>query len=643
MVEQSPINRPPLKSGKYSSVKSKPLPMVVTTLIVIMFISIYIAFVGQFHLFSVDKNGAVSFDYNYLFNSVVSSESNFENGGGDDDIYTGRFKSDQDNVDTDSTLIEKRVEDNTDKVKQNEEDNDEETNDKDDNTDDDYDDDDDATKKNADKKDPTLSEPKEETSQPKPKPKVITRKKNDDKPMNILILYPDDWRHDSLGSEKPYVLTPFLDQLAKEGIRFTYNAVTSSVCWMSRATLWMGQYSSRHKSYRLKCPRFSTPENWEHSWIKMLQKVGYHIGHIGKWQYYTRNTDKYFDWAKLFEGHHWETLFGNRVVHASDLAKEYALQFFDERPKDKPFVLSVAFYPPKPVGDGRAPGHQFSPTNETKTLYENVTIPQPEHKISFQKLPEFLHKGPAVGRFGQRYSSPEHFQASMRNYYALVTGVDKACKEIIDKLKQEGLYNNTMIIFTTDNGMFHGSHGLAGKWYPYQESIRVPLIIYDPRMPSDKVGTLDDSFTLNVDLAQTILGAAGVKPDPLMQGRDISDLYLANEKNEIHDSESVEKEPWREEFFYEYPSPEEEWIPSSTALVRKDWKYIFWFAHNREQLFNLKKDPLEMDDLYDSKDDEPMLLEMRKRHDELKDEIHSLSYVNDTESCLKFHADLWNR
>ncbi len=217
--------------------------------------------------------------------------------------------------------------------------------------------------------------------------------------MNILILYPDDWRHDSLGSEKPYVLTPFLDSLAREGIRFTHNAVTTSVCWMSRATLWTGQYSSRHKSYKLKCPRFGTPENWEHSWVKILQRRGYFVAHIGKWQYLTYKTKKYFDWSRLFEGHHWVKVFGGRTVHASDLAAEHAMQFFKDRPKDKPFSLSIAFYPPKAVGNGRAPGHQFSPTNETKKLYENVTIPEPETKKSFQSLPEFLHKGELLGYY----------------------------------------------------------------------------------------------------------------------------------------------------------------------------------------------------------------------------------------------------
>ncbi len=482
-------------------------------------------------------------------------------------------------------------------------------------------------------------------------------------PLNILILYPDDWRHDTIGAEKPYILTPFLNQLSNEGIRFRQNAVTTSICWMSRATLFTGQYSSRHKSYMLRCPWFTLPENWKHSWIKILQNLynttktttatttndatthsgkNYYIGHIGKWQYGTPAPalGKLFHWCNFFEGSHWKTHKGIKYS-ASEYAKIQAINFLNKRPKDQPFALTVAFNPPKPFGDSREPGGQWQPTNETKKLYENVTIPRPEYNESYSKLPDFLQndKHAAVYRFYTRYRTEEHFQASMRNYYALVTGVDQACKEIVDKLKEDGLYNNTMIIFTTDNGMFHGAHGLAGKWYPYQESIRVPLIIYDPRMPKDKIGTLDDSFTLNIDLASTILGAAGVKPDDQMMGRDISDLYLPNVKT------PVDVEPWRDEFFYEFPSPDKGGIPPSTALVRKEWKYIHWLGHGREQLFHLKEDPLELNDLYLDEKYQSILKEMRERHDELKKELFDQSYQNFTkcESFLKDHEEVYKR
>jgi arylsulfatase len=163
-----------------------------------------------------------------------------------------------------------------------------------------------------------------------------------------------------------------------------------------------------------------------------------------------------------------------------------------------------------------------------------------------------------------------------------------------------------------DNGLFHGEHGLAGKWFPHEESIRIPLIIKDPRMGPDRIGTLEDAFTLNIDLATTILGVAGLAPNPRMQGRDIADLYLMPDA----------KATWRKEFFYEHPGMGyKQGIPESTALVRKDFKYMKWPQYNYEQLFDLKNDPLEHNDIVNHSEYADLLAEMRAKHDELKKSV----------------------
>ena len=124
------------------------------------------------------------------------------------------------------------------------------------------------------------------------------------------------------------------------------------------------------------------------------------------------------------------------------------------------------------------------------------------------------------------------------------------------------MLDNTLVIFTGDNGYFHGEHGIADKWYPHQESIRVPLIVRDPRMTAKQHGRTNDDFTLNVDLAPTILAAVGIPAPSTMQGRDIAPLYLL-----------ANKPPWRTEFFYEHAMLQsKDFIPASQALVRKDWK-----------------------------------------------------------------------
>ncbi len=160
-------------------------------------------------------------------------------------------------------------------------------------------------------------------------------------------------------------------------------------------------------------------------------------------------------------------------------------------------------------------------------------------------------------------------------------------------------------------------------------------------MPPGKRGSLDSSFTLNIDLAETILGAAQVKPDELMQGRDISDLYLIkNSKNAFHNSATVEQEPWREEFFYEFPTPDGRFMTGCTAFVRKEWKFINWPQYTTEQLFDLKNDPLEMNDLINSTEHKGLIDEMRKRHDEyVKDIGFEPNFHKYKDECNIFHKE----
>lgn len=193
----------------------------------------------------------------------------------------------------------------------------------------------------------------------------------------------------------------------------------------------------------------------------------------------------------------------------------------------------------------------------------------------------------------------------------MISHIDSVCGAVVEELKQQGAYDNTLIIVTADNGEFHGWHALADKWYPYQESIRVLLIIKDPRMPTAKRGTLDDSFTLNVDLAPTILGAAGLDKVNEMQGQDMADLYLKGPKS---------RQTWRSEYYYEFPNINGR-IPPSTALVRKTWKYIIWPNHNYEQLFHLEEDPFEFHNLAGISKYSEVVKEMKRRLTDLRHDV----------------------
>ncbi|QDS98769.1 sulfatase family protein [Adhaeretor mobilis] len=426
-----------------------------------------------------------------------------------------------------------------------------------------------------------------------------------DPPMNILVLYADDWRHDTLGvAGNPVVQTPVLDELASQGMRFTQNCVTTSICGVSRATLFTGQWMSRHGNEAFG--PFNTP--WSQTYPGLLREHGYYIGHVGKW-HNGKFPAKNFDFGRSYHGTHWMELPDGSKVHVTKRNENDSLEFLRTRPSEKPFCLTVAFFANH--AEDRNP-LQFLPQPESMELYKDTLIPVPPNATdeSFHRLPEFVATETNEGRnrWHWRFDTPEKYQTMMKNYYRLATEVDSTCGRILEELKRQGVFENTLVIFTTDNGYYHAEHGLADKWYPHQESIRVPLIIRDPRMPKMCHGASNEEFTLSVDLAPTILQAAGISVPKSMQGQDISPLYLADTKP-----------AWREEFFYEHPTLRNiDFIPSSQALVRRGWKYFYWPDFDRDQLFDLKSDPREEHDLAAAPEQSKRLTEMRARFVELR-------------------------
>ncbi len=427
----------------------------------------------------------------------------------------------------------------------------------------------------------------------------------DRKRMNIVVLFADDWRHDTLGcAGNPVVKTPNLDILAAQGVRFTHNYVTTSICGVSRATLFTGQWMSRHGNKAFEA--FDTP--WSETYPGLLRANGYHVGHIGKWHNGKFPAD-HFDFARSYAGTHWMKEKDGTEIHVTRKNENDALEFLKSKPSNKPFCLTLAFFATH-AEDGHP--KQYLPQPESMPLYEGVTVPVPKTASDeyFRKLPPFIanEKNEGRNRWHWRFDTPERYQEYMKNYYRLASEVDATCGKVIAELKSQGLYENTLVVFTTDNGYFHAEHGLADKWYPHQESIRVPLIVHDPRATARNLGKTLDQMTLNVDLAPTILAAANITAPAKMQGRDIASLYLS------------EKPPvWRQEYFYEHATIKNiEFIPSSEALVRKDWKYFFWPDFKQEQLFDLRSDPLEVNDLVSDPQHSAVLNEMRTRFTELK-------------------------
>jgi arylsulfatase len=153
-------------------------------------------------------------------------------------------------------------------------------------------------------------------------------------------------------------------------------------------------------------------------------------------------------------------------------------------------------------------------------------VPAHATTASYRRPPPFI-ANEGRNRWHWRFDTTEKYQIMMKNYYRFATEGDATSQSVLDELERQGVLDNTLVIFTTDNGDYHAEHGLADKWYPHQEIIRVPLIAVDPRMDSSHRNQLNHDLTLNVDIAPTLLEAAGIPAPSTMPGRDLSPLYLA--------------------------------------------------------------------------------------------------------------------
>jgi arylsulfatase len=428
---------------------------------------------------------------------------------------------------------------------------------------------------------------------------------NAGRPMNIVVLVIDDTRWDSIGAAgNRIVRTPRIDALAAEGIRFTQARVATSICMTSRASLLTGQYMSRHGIDRFG--KQLTPDAFAQTYAGVLRRAGYWTGHVGKYDVGApRLVD--FDFLRAYHGRHWIEGANGERVHVTEQNARDSIDFLRARPNDRPFLLSVGFFAPH--AEDSAP-QQYLPQDWSAASYVGVTVtPSPLGGAKYlQALPPFLSQESNEGRvrFKWRFDTPARYQEYMIRYYRLITEVDAAVGRLADELKAQGVYENTLIAVVGDNGYFHGDRGLADKWYPYEQALRVPLVIRDPRVPARKRGSTPDQLVLNIDLAPTLVAAVGVPAPDAMQGRDLAPLYTA-------DNAPV----WRDEFFYEHPTiTSRDRIPASQGVIRRDWKYVHWPEFDYEQLFNLNEDAQEVRNLAREPAHAGQLAKMRQKLEE---------------------------
>jgi len=429
---------------------------------------------------------------------------------------------------------------------------------------------------------------------------------------NIIFLLTDDHRWDALGAAgNPIIRTPHLDKLATAGILFRNAYVTTSICCVSRASLLTGQYESRHRIHNFTTDL--SPAALKSTYPALLRQAGYTLGFVGKFGVGKNPPDSLYDfWVNTEKGStggqpdYIRTDKNGYSIHDNDTINNAVQQFLRQYYKNTPFCLAVSFKAPHEQ-DGNPPTYITQP--RFNDYYKDVHIPEPvtADPIYWDQLPPFLRTDNNIAR--ERWkgllSPATLYQENVKNYYRLISGVDEVVGNLMTTLERSGLADNTVIIFMGDNGFLLGEHGMEGKWYGYDPSIRVPLFIYYPRLPDRVRQTRPGQIALNIDIAPTILSMAGVPVPAAMQGQDL----LAVLDNRVTE---------REYFFYQHYFLGSPKIPRVEGVVSRDFKYMQYIEHDYEELFDRKHDPHETLNLSADPRYRKKLNELRRQYKKLK-------------------------
>ena len=403
---------------------------------------------------------------------------------------------------------------------------------------------------------------------------------------NVIFFMSDDQRWDSLScAGNPFFKTPNIDRIANEGAYFSNCFVTNSLCGPSRATCLTGKYS-HNTGVRLNEGTFPLEET---TFLERARDYGYLSAFVGKWHNKPwgrdRNLDYYFGFRG--QGEYVDPLIrendGPEKKYegwVEDILADHTMGFI-RRAKEagKPFMLCHWF---------KTPHQGCVPARRHGNLYSDIDFPKPPtFNTNYQGKPRAVREADMkIGGKGE-YSYVQDWNKFVRDYYRVLTGVDENVGRILDLLDELGIAENTLVIYTSDNGYFLGEHGFFDKRLMYEPSLRLPLVMRYPR--AIKPGTRIERFALNIDFMPTLLDFAGMPVPKEVDGKSLRPLL---------GGQPVE---WREDFLYEYYEyPGWHMVRPNKGVRDKRWKYIEYydFPDHEYELYDLQNDPLEEHNLY---------------------------------------------
>ncbi len=462
---------------------------------------------------------------------------------------------------------------------------------------------------------------------------------------NILYIMSDDHAAHAISAYGSRVNeTPHLDRLAQAGVRFTHCFAVNSICSPSRATIITGKYSHLNG-----VPVFNLFDGSQPTVAKYLQAAGYYTGMIGKWHLGSEPTG--FDqWTILpGQGVYFNPAFidrnGRRVIrgYVTDIITDLAIDFLKNRPADKPFFLMC---------HEKAPHRSWEPDAKYKAMFATRVIPEPPTlRDDYATRTDALHENrqrvfedltrrdlklePPAGLQGperaqwlgvkpteveievngeKKLLTGEElnrwkYQRYMQDYLACVQSIDDNVGRLLQWLDQNGLAENTVIFYTSDQGFFLGDHGLYDKRFMYEASVTMPFLVRWPGVI--KPGTVEAAMALNVDFAPTFMDIAGLPTPGDMQGRSLVPLLKGQRPDD-----------WRTSMYYRYyHDPGDHNTRAHYGVRTMTHKLIYYWKLDQWELFDLVNDPDELHNLYRDPASQTLVAQLKTELYRLKREV----------------------
>jgi len=453
---------------------------------------------------------------------------------------------------------------------------------------------------------------------------------------NILFIFTDDHAVQSIGAYGSKInKTPNIDRIAAEGALFANNFCANSICAPSRACVLTGKHSHVNGVIN-NGVRFDAGQP---TFPAMLQQAGYSTAMIGKW--HLKNNPQGFDHWEILpdQGSYYNPVFrtdqGRKHYegYVTDITTDLALDWLkDDRDPDKPFLLMCQH---------KAPHRNWSPGPDHLTMYEDVDIPEPptlfddysdrsevlkenEMMIAKHMMFDYDLKVPGLGikdSLGRDFRNGEYarmtpaqkekwdavykprnekfikanlkgkdlvrwkYQRYIKDYLRCIASVDDNIGRLLDYLDQTGLADNTLVVYSSDQGFYLGEHGWYDKRWMYEESFRMPLIMRYPG--AIKKGARVEAVTQNIDFAPTFLDVANVPIAQEIQGISLTPLFAGKQPRD-----------WRDAIYYHYYEEGEHRVPRHEGIRTQRYKLISYYKTGDWELFDLKKDPQELHSVY---------------------------------------------